>query len=174
MDFCYFLFLLGFLETKPVKAESLNNRKLLSRGKKKVQYQVYFYNFIHTLCIYVNCTYPSIRKYYSQQGLILQQDHTGFVIKDCGLCCFIPLLPCINLYPTDFMTELTCFMLTTELGQSHSYCREGNNQSLKLFNSLAKESHNLSSNSCKISRSEFWDRKWELVEDEQGHLTCSN
>lgn len=111
--------------------------------KKKVKYQVYFYNFIHTLCVYVNCTYPSIRKYHSQQGLILQQDHTGFVIKDCGLCCFIPLLPCINLYPTDFMTELTCFMLTTELGQSHSYCREENYQSLQLFNSLAKESHNL-------------------------------
>lgn len=122
--FCFsglLLFLIpsGVLETKPVKTESLNNSKLLSR-KKKVNYYAYFYNFIHTLCTYVNWTYSGIRKYYWQQGLRLQQGHTVFVIKRLWTFLFyfiiIPLLPCINLYPTDFMAELICFMLTAEVG----------------------------------------------------------
>jgi len=34
------------------------------------------------LCIYVNWTYPSNSKYYLQKALRLQQDQTGFIIKD--------------------------------------------------------------------------------------------
>lgn len=155
MDFCYFLFLLGFWKQNQWKLKVWTIVNYFQG--KKVQCQAYFHNFIHTLCTYVNWTYPGIRKYYLQQGLRLQQDHTVFCHKRLWTLLFyfiiIPLLPCINLYPTDFMTEPICFMLTTEVGQSRFYCKEKKKwASLQLFhfNCVSEEAQKVGLNSGAI------------------------
>lgn len=120
----------GALETKPVKAEILNNSKLLSRKKKSKILSILLQLYSYTLYI---CKSDVVRH---QKILFGAGPQTAI-----GSYCFchkipwtllfyfiiIPLLPCINLYPTDFMTEQICFMGTTEVGQSHFYCEQKKN-----------------------------------------------